>query len=527
MITVPSKQYTRLKAVLCLCLAGFFATVSVFTWMPTRSAQASQFSPSSSATHFIVSCSTDSVQPGVFFQITVEAVDTNSKPVTSYNGKVNFASNLIYNSTSSNFTTGSICNLPEGALLINGVGTFSATAGLIPSALGLAQNSVIISISVTDATNIAITGTSGPILVQQAENTSNNYWTMSVTPYISMFAVTAPNTVVAGEPIECKILVLETQGYGSLDVATGYSTALHVCSSDPAATLPDNATIINGIGTFSVTLNTPGSQTVSLSDNNAHVSGASGAIAVLANPAKLSSDANLSGLTASLAALAPSFTPDNTSYTCSINNNVGSITITPTTDDPNAAVMVNGIAVSSGQASGEIKMNVGANNISIVVTAQDGTTTKTYTVAVSKAAATSSIAGTTPPIVMVFTIGNTSYSANGQPQSMDAAPIISGGRTLLPIKYVATPLGATVNWNQAQQMVTVSLGGKTITLVIGQDSATVNGVPVSIDSTNPDVVPVIMNGRTMLPLAFITKNLGCSVDWNGNTQDATVTYPAS
>src|SRR5690606_34014361 len=51
----------------------------------------------------------------------------------------------------------------------------------------------------------------------------------------------------------------------------------------------------------------------------------------------------------------------------------------------NATITVNGTAVTSGNASGAIALNVGSNTITTVVTAQDGTTTKTYTVTVNRA----------------------------------------------------------------------------------------------------------------------------------------------
>jgi hypothetical protein len=40
------------------------------------------------------------------------------------------------------------------------------------------------------------------------------------------------------------------------------------------------------------------------------------------------------------------------------------------------------------------------------------------------------------------------------------------------------------------------------------------------------VVPEIINSRTMLPLRFVTENLGCDVQWNGTTKTITITYSA-
>jgi hypothetical protein len=140
---------------------------------------------------------------------------------------------------------------------------------------------------------------------------------------------------------------------------------------------------------------------------------------------------------------------------------------------------------------------------------------------------TVSAAGTSPPsnsqTVIHFHIGSTSSDINGLAQSIDTAPIISNGRTLLPIKYVAGPLGATISWDAEQKMVTVTLNGTTIQLWIGKGTANVNGVSTPIDPGNPGVTPMIVNGHTMLPLAFIAKNLGCQVGWDANTSRVTVT----
>ena len=54
--------------------------------------------------------------------------------------------------------------------------------------------------------------------------------------------------------------------------------------------------------------------------------------------------------------------------------------------------------------------------------------------------------------------------------------------------------------------------------------AKVNGVNTPIDPLNPKVVPLIINSRTMLPLRFVTENLGCTVDWDGTTKTITITY---
>ena len=133
--------------------------------------------------------------------------------------------------------------------------------------------------------------------------------------------------------------------------------------------------------------------------------------AVVAADVILSADADLSALTISAGTL-PAFAAATTSYAVDVDNDVASVTLTPTTSDTAASVTVAGTAVTSATASGAITLNVGANAIAIVVTAQDGTTEKTYTVTIDRGAntaprittaATQSVAENTPTTTPVVT----------------------------------------------------------------------------------------------------------------------------
>ena len=85
------------------------------------------------------------------------------------------------------------------------------------------------------------------------------------------------------------------------------------------------------------------------------------------------------------------FDADISDYTVTVTNNVASVTVTPTADDNNATLTVNGTDVVSGSASGEIPLTEGEDTvIQVVVTAEDDTTTGTYTITVSRAANASS-----------------------------------------------------------------------------------------------------------------------------------------
>jgi formylglycine-generating enzyme required for sulfatase activity len=109
-----------------------------------------------------------------------------------------------------------------------------------------------------------------------------------------------------------------------------------------------------------------------------------------------SNDATLSALTLSDGVLDPVFAPATDTYTASFANAVSTLTVTPTISEPNAVIQVKindgaYTSVSSGNVSGSLPLLVGQNFLVILVTAQDTTTTKTYTTTVSRDKASQTI----------------------------------------------------------------------------------------------------------------------------------------
>jgi PKD repeat protein len=103
------------------------------------------------------------------------------------------------------------------------------------------------------------------------------------------------------------------------------------------------------------------------------------------------SDANadLSMLSLSQGALAPTFHSATTGYTASVANAISEVTLTPTKATSGGSVTVQGSPVESGKASSPIALTIGVNTIRIVVLAMDGTTQKTYTIALTRGAGSS------------------------------------------------------------------------------------------------------------------------------------------
>lgn len=117
-----------------------------------------------------------------------------------------------------------------------------------------------------------------------------------------------------------------------------------------------------------------------------------------------------------------------------------------------------------------------------------------------------------------MTIGSKEAKVFGETKTNDVAPIIRNDRTMLPARFVAESLGATVSWNNDERSVVIVKGETRIAIVIGAENATVNGKIVPLDSP-----AFIENDRTYTPLKFIAENLGAKVEWNDETKTVTIT----
>lgn len=107
-----------------------------------------------------------------------------------------------------------------------------------------------------------------------------------------------------------------------------------------------------------------------------------------------------------------------------------------------------------------------------------------------------------------------SVMVNGQPLQSDVKPFVNAdGRTMLPVRAIAEALGATVQWDEATQTATLTLGEKTVKVTIGQNSLLVDGNPVSMDTA-----AAIKDGRTLLPVRAIGEALGAQVGWDEQTK---------
>ena len=108
----------------------------------------------------------------------------------------------------------------------------------------------------------------------------------------------------------------------------------------------------------------------------------------------------------------------------------------------------------------------------------------------------------------------------------DVPGVIFNNRTLVPIRFVVESLGAKIDWNQSTYEATITTDSKTIVLKVDSSTAIVNGVKKKLpDGVPPKLFEYQGNNRTMVPIRFISEELGMDVNWIGSTNTVLVDFP--
>ena len=119
--------------------------------------------------------------------------------------------------------------------------------------------------------------------------------------------------------------------------------------------------------------------------------------------------------------------------------------------------------------------------------------------------------------VNTFASGIAVY-VNNSKVNFSQPPVVENGATLVPVRGLLEKLGATVDWDKESETVVASLGASTVKMVIGSNTAYVDNKIVPLT-----VAPKIINGATMIPLRFVSENMGLKVDWNSGSKTIKVT----
>ncbi len=116
-------------------------------------------------------------------------------------------------------------------------------------------------------------------------------------------------------------------------------------------------------------------------------------------------------------------------------------------------------------------------------------------------------------------IGHRTAHIDRQPVQLDSPPLIVDGRTLVPLRFIAEAMGSKVDWIASTKEIVLTLGDRTIQLQVGVSEAIINRT----DRVSLDVPPLIVDGRTLVPLRFIAEVLNGEVTWFPDTKEIQVT----
>lgn len=108
-------------------------------------------------------------------------------------------------------------------------------------------------------------------------------------------------------------------------------------------------------------------------------------------------------------------------------------------------------------------------------------------------------------------IGSRIVNVDNEAVIYDTAPVIRNDRTLVPIRIVTETLGGKVDWNGVTKEVTLHIDGKEIKMTVGK----------TLEKYG--VAPVIIDGRTFVPVRFVADELGATVAWDNATKTVTIT----
>lgn len=319
---------------------------------------------------------------------------------------------------------------------------------------------------------LAIGTTDIPIVVTAADGTAKNYSVKVTRPKsnnnnLQNLAVSAGALSPAFSPA--------TISYSLAVSSATTATTVTATVEDPTATMTVNgAPVSSGQTSPAIPLAVgPNAIPIVVTAQNGAAKTYTVSIARNANP-------NLAGLTLSAGALSPAFAEGTTSYTVGAPNATAATTVTATLADSTSTMTINGQAVASGQTFGPVPLVVTQpNTFTIVVTAAGAAATKTYTVAVTRAASSNAdLSGlqVSPGIMSpAFSSGGTSYSVTGVGLFSPSVVIVA---------TVADP---------------------TATLTVdGQAATSGTPVPVPVGLFTPTTIPIVVRAQDTVTVKTYT-----------------------
>lgn len=105
---------------------------------------------------------------------------------------------------------------------------------------------------------------------------------------------------------------------------------------------------------------------------------------------------------------------------------------------------------------------------------------------------------------------NIYVTVDGATLKFDQPPIMQNDRVLVPMRLIFETLGATVEWDEYNQYVKATKEDISIAMQIGNNTMVKNGQYITLDTA-----PILLNGRTLVPVRAVAESLEATVEWRG------------
>ncbi|MCD8239082.1 MAG: copper amine oxidase N-terminal domain-containing protein [Clostridiales bacterium] len=111
---------------------------------------------------------------------------------------------------------------------------------------------------------------------------------------------------------------------------------------------------------------------------------------------------------------------------------------------------------------------------------------------------------------------------DGEELVCDVEPQITEGRTMVPVRVIFEALGAKVFWNDNTKTASAVKDDTMVNMTVGSNILKKNGEKLVMDS-----VPVIEEGRILVPARYAAEAFGCTAEWDSGTKTVSITDPSA
>ena len=219
-------------------------------------------------------------------------------------------------------------------------------------------------------------------------------------------------------------------------------------------------------------------------------------------------------------ALRPGFSSDTMTYTVRLDDSIAGITVKPTSRYDGATIHVDGEKVSSGHWSDTLTVKKDSTQSFVIKVVGENGHTSQYTLRVVKGESTHYETSSTSQTTVQITIGSKVATVNGVQRQMEMAPLLY---TYNGGQYTMVP----IRFVSEELGGTVGWNNATNTATVTMDGKLVS---MTIGHPNPaagmDCPPILRDtaqgGYTFVPVRYVSESLDCEVLWDQATQTVTI-----